>query len=85
MNQNNNQKAFLALVRAGLWDNGNPDIRIDGNTDWQEIYRIATEQSVQGLVLAGLEHSDVKPPQVLLLQWIGEVQMIEQRNECLCC
>lgn len=77
----NSQKAFLELVRAGLWGEGNPDIRIDGTADWQEIYRLATEQSVLGLVLAGLERLDVKPPRVLLLQWIGEVQMIEQRNK----
>lgn len=80
---NNTHKAFLELVKAGLWGNENPDIRIDGTTDWQEVYRLATEQSVLGLVLAGLEHSDVKPPQVLLLQWIGEVQMIEQRNKAM--
>jgi len=78
-----NQKVFLKLVNAGLWGNGNPDIRIDGTMDWQEVYRLATEQSVLGLVLDGLEHSDVKPPQVLLLQWIGEVQMIEQWNKAM--
>ena len=72
---------FLALVRSGLWGEENPDIRIDGTTDWNYIYRLAQEQSVLGLVLDGLEHSDEKPPQVLLLQWIGEVQMIEQRNK----
>lgn len=71
---------FFSLLRTGLWD-ANLDTRIDGTTDWQEVYRLATEQSVLGLVLGGLEHSDEKPPQVLLLQWIGEVQMIEQRNK----
>lgn len=80
---NNTQKAFLELVKGGLWGNGNLDIRIEWTTDWQEVYRLATEQSVLGLVIAGLEHSDVKPPQVLLLQWIGEVQMIEQRNKAM--
>lgn len=80
MNQYKNQKAFLALLREGLWSDGNLELRIDEAADWQEIYRLATEQSVLGLILAGLEHSDVKPPQVVLLQWIGEVQMIEQRN-----
>ena len=78
---NNTQTVFLELVKAGLCGNGNLDIRIDGTTDWQKVYRLATEQSVIGLVLAGLEHSDVKPPQILLLQWIGEVQMIEQQNK----
>lgn len=81
MNQYKNQKAFLALLQGGLWSDGNLEIRIDEAADWQEVYRLATEQSVLGLVLSGLEHSDVKPPKELLLQWIGEVQMIEQRNK----
>ncbi len=82
-NDENIRKALLELVKAGLWGNGNLDIRIEGATDWQEFYRLATEQSVLGLVLDGLEYSDVKPPQVLLLQWIGEVQMIEKRNKAM--
>lgn len=81
MQLNKNQKAFFELLRAGLWSDGNPDMRIDGTTDWQEAYKLASEQSVLGLVLAGLENSDMKPPQMLLLQWIGEVQIIEQRNK----
>ena len=76
-----NIKTFFALLRAGLWSDGNLDLRINRTTDWQEVYRLSTEQSVLGLVLDGLDHSDVKPPQMLLLQWIGEVQMIEQRNK----
>ena len=76
-----NTTAFLSLLRAGLWGSGNLDLLIDGPTDWQEVYRLATVQSVLGLVIAGLEHSDVKPPQLLLLQWIGEVQVIERRNK----
>lgn len=81
MIKDHNIQAFFALLQAGLWGCGNPDMRIDGTTDWEEVYRLATEQSVLGLILAGLEHSDVKPPQMLLLQWIGEVQIIEQRNK----
>ena len=78
----NNTRAFLALVRAGLWKK---DVRLLPYQDikWQEVYRLATEQSVLGLVLAGLEYSDVKPPKELLLQWIGEVQQIEQRNKAM--
>lgn len=81
MIKDHNIQAFFALLQAGLWGGGNPDMRIDGTTDWEEVYRLATEQSVLGLILARLEHSDVKPPQMLLLQWIGEVQMTEQRNK----
>jgi len=78
-----NIQAFFDLLRAGLWSDGNQEMRIDETTDWQEVYRIATEQSVLGLVLAGLEHSDIKPPKDLLLQWIGEVQVIEKQNKAM--
>ena len=83
MRKDNTIGAFFALVRAGLWSDGNPEIRIDGTTDWNIVYKLAQEQSVQGLVLAGLEHSDIKPPKVLLLQWIGEIQLIEQKNRAM--
>ena len=83
MRKDNTIEAFFALLRAGLWSDGNPEIRIDGTTDWNEVYELTQEQSVLGLVLAGLEHSDIKPPKELLLQWIGEVQLIEQRNKAM--
>lgn len=98
----NSKRALFELIKAGLWSDGNPDIRIDGTTDWQEVYQLAQEQSVQGTVLQGIEwfknHNlnvletsgtseraradiDHNIPKVLLLQWIGEVQVIEQRNK----
>lgn len=78
----NNTQTFLALVRAGLWEK---DVQLLPYQDinWQEVYRLATEQLVLGLVLAGLERSDTKPPKEMLLQWIGEVQQIEQRNKAM--
>ena len=81
----NTIEAFLKLLRVGLWGNGNLDLQIDGTTDWQEVYRLATEQSVLGLVLAGLEqcknlNANLNLNQIVLLQWIGEVQLLEQRN-----
>lgn len=83
-----NRKFFLELLKVGLWGCGNLDIRIDGTTDWHEVYRLATEQSVLGLVLAGIErvknlNHNINIPQVLLLQMIGEVQVIEQRNKAM--
>ncbi len=71
---------FFALLRAGLWEDRNRD-RIDGTTDWNEVHQLAQEQSVQGLVLQGIERlRDDNLNQGLLLEWIGEVQMIEQQN-----
>jgi hypothetical protein len=74
-------QAFLALLRAGLWEQAVANI--NDKVDWERVYQLAEEQSVVGLVLAGIEHSYVKPPQDLLLQWIGEVQIIEQQNKAM--
>ena len=82
----NKQELFFKLLQAGLWSSADIDLRIDGTTDWEEVYRIAEEQSVLGFVLAGIERlkiqdSSLKIPQDLLLQWIGDVQMIELQNK----
>ena len=85
--KNNIVEAFLSLVRNGLWtDIESTDFSIQEFTesvDWEKVYQLAEEQSVIGVVLAGIEHSNVKPPQELLLQWIGEVQIIEQQNKAM--
>ena len=77
--------AFFALIRAGLWENLDEfqvsRFRFQDAIDWEEVYQLAEEQSLIGVVLAGIEHSNVKPPQELLLQWIGEIQMLEQQNK----
>lgn len=77
-----NEQAFFSLIQAGLWER---EVRIDSNgkIDFNDIYKLAEEQSVTGLVLSGLEHVDAKPPKELLLQWIGEVQLLEQRNKAM--
>lgn len=55
MESNNDQKAFLALLRAGLWE--------ISFTIFSVIFKIAEEQSVKGLVTAGIEHlQDLKLP-----------------------
>ena len=87
-----NINAFFALVRAGLWaDTESTDIMAQEFTesvDWGEVYRLANEQSVLGLVLAGIDWLKVHDTrftvlQDLLLQWIGEVQMLEQQNKAM--
>lgn len=99
--ENINIQAFLALVRAGLWEDVNLNLndslnlletfgtsdqgRANGKVDWKKVYQLATEQSVLGLVLAGIERSknaniDLNLNQEELLQWIGEVQILEQQN-----
>ena len=79
--RSNNEEAFFALLRAGLWGNEVQLLPL-GKVDYEEIMRLAEEQSVVGLVTAGLEHvSDEKVPQEWLLQFIGQTLQIEQRNK----
>lgn len=75
--------AFIALLRAGLWGT---QVRLLplGNLDYQEVYRLAQEQSVVGLVAAGLEHvADVKLPKEIALQFVGEALQLEHRNQAM--
>ena len=79
----NNQVAFLALVRAGLWEK-DVELLKYGTTDFEEIMRLAEEQSVVGLVTAGLEHvTDMAVPKVELLQFIGQTLQIEEQNKAM--
>ena len=81
MNTNTNTKAFFELVRAGLWEN---EVRLSNykNIDFAEVYRLAEEQSVIGMVAAGIDHVvDVKVPQVWALQFAGQTIQLEQRNK----
>lgn len=76
-----NLSAFLTLVRSGLWEK-DARLKTFDEVDYDEIMRLAEEQSVVGLVTAGLEHvSDVKVPQEWTLQFIGSTLQIEQQNK----
>lgn len=71
---------FFELLRAGLWEK---DIRLSlsGTIDFEELYRFSCEQSVEGLIIAGLEHiteSDFDIQEALPL--LGRSVQIEKRN-----
>ncbi len=83
MHTDTNQEAFFELVRAGLWEK---EARLSqfNNIDYSCILNMAEEQSVVGLVTAGLERVvDVKVPQEWVLQFVGETLQIEQQNKDL--
>ena len=83
----NNASALFTLLQAGLWPKSDKQVTIDESVDWEEIYQLATEQSVLGIVLAGIDclPNEQKPPKMLLLQWIGEIQLLEQQNKEMNC
>ena len=71
MKKDNTINAFFALLRAGLWEK---DVCLTGfgKIDYDRILLLAEEQSVVGLVAAGLEHvADVKVPKEVVLQFVG--------------
>ena len=83
MRIDNNQQVFFALVRAGLWE-VNVQLLPYGNVNWDEVYRLAQEQSVLGLVAAGLEHvTDVKAPKMVSLQFVGDALVLEEHNKAM--
>lgn len=74
-------KSFLSLVRLGIGHRRNLSF---SQIDWQKIYDLATHQELLGVVIDGIERlpSDKRPPQKILLEWIGEVlQGYEYRYE----
>ena len=83
MSIDTNQKVFFELLRAGLWEK---EVRLAQYKaiDFAIIMRLAEEQSVVGLVTAGLEQvKDTKIPQEWTLQFIGATLQIEQRNKAM--
>lgn len=94
MIKKHNIQAFFALIRAGFFPVHGERLTVNDtlfkDVDWNEVYQLAQEQSLQGLVLQGIDaihgswlkvHGSSLVPQELLLEWIGEVQMIELRNK----
>jgi len=78
-----NVNVFYALLRAGLWET---DVRLSlySEIDYEALLGLADEQSVLGLIAAGIEHvTDKKPQKKEVLQFIGRVTQLEQRNQAM--
>lgn len=86
---------FFSLVRAGLFPvhgEGSMDHGSSQDVDWEDVYRLAEEQSVIGLVASGIEaiqgewlkvNGSPMVPQAVALQFIGRTLQIEQRNKAM--
>lgn len=75
--------AFLTLVKAGLWKNEARFLPFEG-VDYARVFRLAQEQSVVGLVAAGLGHvQDVKIPKDVALSFAGATLQVEHRNRAM--
>jgi len=83
MRTDKNLHVFFELLRAGLWEKEDRLTQYK-DIDYAAIMQIAEEQSVMGLITAGLEQvKDVKIPQEWTLQFIGSTLQIEQKNKAM--
>ena len=85
----NDIDAFFALLRAGLWSNDNVNLNLNfSGVDWENIYQLAEEQSVTGLIADGIDLFKIqvpsfKIPQEWALQFIGNALQLEQQNTAM--
>ena len=81
--KDNTIKAFYALVRAGLWEQS---VRLSpyAPIDFETLYQLAEDQSVVGLIAAGLEHiEDMKTTKQQTLPFLKKVISMETRNSAM--
>ena len=83
MKLDKDQQAFLTLLKAGLWEKEARLLSSDG-VDFACVYKLAQEQSVAGLIAAGLELVvDFKVPQADALAFGGYALQLEHRNRAM--
>ncbi len=83
MRKDSTIEAFFALLRAGLWEQ-NCELASYEPIDFKVVYRIAEEQSVIGLIAAGLDHVvDIKVPKDIALEFAGAALQLEQSNSAM--
>ena len=83
MRQDVNTSAFFALLRAGLWQKEVRILPFEG-MDFAKVYKIARDQSVVGIVAAGLEYiTDKKPEKREVVPFISRTLKTEERNTAM--
>ena len=80
---NNLEEIFFTLLRSAIWDTTPTLPRAIGNEEWNEIYAIAKEQTVSGIMLDAVAKlpDEQKPEIKLRLQWIMLQKAIEAQNK----
>lgn len=75
------QDLFIELLQVTL-DSRDTLSRVPSSIEWHYLFGEAQRQAVLGIMVAGLERlpENQRPPQMLLLQWIGLCQQVEAQN-----
>lgn len=77
------QNLFFELIQVAIGEKSCLSCT-PSDDDWQALFDLAQSHAIAGVCLAGLEKlSNIgqRPPQLLLLNWIGIAQQIEERNK----
>lgn len=85
------QEIFFYLVKAGLFgQDAIADVPYRFQYDeevlnWEEVYQLAEEQSIVGLVAAGIDllPPSLRPPKEVAYLFIGRALQLEQRNRAM--
>ena len=73
----NSINTFISLLGAGLWEKAVSF----SSLDIEQVYRLGSQQSVIGLLAAGLEHvTDANAPKDITMRIMSTVISLEQRN-----
>ena len=75
------RELFVELLQVSLGTREKLS-RVPSAVEWQALMNEAQRQAIAGILACGLERLPIeqKPPQAILLQWIGLSLQIEQRN-----
>ena len=83
MRLTNTEYAFFVLLNAGLWEQKVSFSQFD-SVDFEEVWRLAEEQSVTGLIAAGVEHiEERKPFKKSVMPFLAQVLVTEQKNQAM--
>ena len=60
-------------------------LRVPSEAEWQTLYEEGLRQAVDSILLEGIERlpGNQRPPQLILLQWIGTGEQLKQQNQLL--
>lgn len=75
---------FFKLIRISL-DETAEDFPILDSTQWQELYTLARQQAIVGVIYKSIERlpKEKHPPRELLFKWIATTERIKELNQHL--
>lgn len=78
---NRNERQLIALLRLAL--TGEQEAVLSEPVDWEAVREMAEQQSVLGIVFAGIERlpRQKMPPMPILMDWVGQAERIKTQNE----